>query len=402
MAHRFCFALLFATLLSLTALGQAQTRPYTMADLEALARDQAYEEFFRHILDIPPGNRDERWKELLRSMAELQLTSALRKHRLTRADFQSMEELYRLPGLAQDEFYRLKRAQLGPQWLRQCFEADPTTASGCWSDLVRFWENDRQDPDLALKLYGIVAPYLKTPPDLLDPAEQDRRLVSEYFLLRPLLTNPQLAPLQCQKALLQEVLWGEYQRRELAQTEELAAKDLMAQLAHKDCWPHLKEKLSGIIRLGASVPQMQSAARALNSLGQLGELDADLLALSYLLHSPVPGEHFNQSWAVLTRLSRMPARRDRLLEAMKEQRPLAGEVFAHPDELKRRAVTRHLSQHFPEYLNFYAHTCVEFFSGKKAFPQGNPARRCRELFELALPDKTLLSDGIKESWRNSL
>ena len=37
----------------------------------------------------------------------------------------------------------------------------------------------------------------------------------------------------------------------------------------------------------------------------------------------------------------------------------------------------------PEYLDYYARTCLEYLEGKKVFPRGNPTLHCKELFKEA-------------------
>lgn len=101
-------------------------------------------------------------------------------------------------------------------------------------------------------------------------------------------------------------------------------------------------------------------------------------------------------------LATQPAQREAIMKVLKAWHPLPGDLFTDLDLTKRRTVARHLQRFFPEYLDFYARTCVEFFGGKRRFPEGNPASNCHELFELAGQEKGLLPGATVETFKQSL
>jgi hypothetical protein len=49
------------------------------------------------------------------------------------------------------------------------------------------------------------------------------------------------------------------------------------------------------------------------------------------------------------------------------------------DQTKKRVVLRHFKTYFPEYFDFYADQCVNYYGGKGVFPSGNPTIHCQEL-----------------------
>ncbi len=357
--------------------------PYSMADLEALVASQGHQEFFQHALDIRPSERDPRWNQMVEEMGESLLRLLADKPRLERADFHQAETLMGWAALARHEFFRQRRQDLGLRWIQQCLAGDASPTSPCWQDVLGFWAKDRQDPDVAPRLLALLEPHFRagTPPVPLTP----------YYVLRPLLLSP-LAELQCKKDVVRNVLWAEARA-------QWARQESAMPLAHEGCWTTLEPWLHGLWRDGATLEDLVLAQAVLEARGKLDPMEKDLFQVVYLLGRPSRGETFNLAWNRVRDLGGQPARREELMGRLRAWRPLPGEVFANLDLEKRRAVANHFKRHFPEFLDHYALTCVEFFGGKRRFPEGNPAHHCRELFETAEKAPGLLSNGSVDAFK---
>jgi hypothetical protein len=392
------FALILCTLIT-THSSAAQS--YTQADLEALEKEQSYSEFFAHAMDVRPTERTEYWQTMVQNMGEGLLKSLLKKNRLEQEDFKQMERLHGWKVLANNEFFRIKRQEVATRWFTQCFQENSTPESPCWKDFVAFWEVDRQEPDMAPRLLTLLTPYMGENGDAANPLHRARLTVNPYFILKPLLISP-LAELQCKKPELQDILWQKLKREWNLNLKQKSFTAFLNELAHESCWQALHERTHQLWKNGAPAEELTLSYLFLKSQGALTDNQRDLFYLSFLLTSPARGETFNLAWARLQELGKKPSLRDALLKTLKAWSPLPGELFNDFDLIKRRAVTRHLQRHFPEYLDHYAHVCVDFFGGKKRFPEGNPALYCRQLFTLAEGEKDLLPTAVIETFKTSL
>lgn len=373
-----------------------------MADLEALEKEQSHAEFFAHALDIRPSERTDYWKTMVQNMGEGLLKSMVSKNRLERSDYQQMEELAGWSVLRANEFFRLKRQEVAMRWFNQCFAEDSTASSPCWQDVLGFWEIGRQEPDLAGRLLALLTPRLPlSVPDPTNPAHRARAMVTPLFILTPVIRSP-LAALQCKKTEVQQVVWDSLRHEWLNNIKGKTFSSVLKELAHADCWPALVPVAQAHWASGADSETLTLSYLLLKSQQALTALEKDLFQLHYLLGSPARGETFNLAWNRVQQLSALPAQRDAIMAVLKRWHPLPGNLFTDLDLAKRRTVARHLQRYFPEYLDHYAHTCVEFFGGKRRFPQGNPATHCHELFDLASQEKGLLPTATVETFKLSL
>lgn len=379
------------------ARAQAPATPsssYSMTDLESLESERSYDEFFAHVHDIRPSERNDYWKKMVENMGEGLLKAYLARTRLERGDFQQMERLMSIPTLHQNEFYRQRRQEVGLKWLQQCLADLPTPDSPCWQDLQAFWEKDRQEPDIAFRLLAVVGPYLP-------PKGALSGKLTPLFILSPLLLSD-LAQSQCPRREIREVVWTNTLEAWRATINPQSFPTTLKTLAHPSCWTALRPWLLAQLHQGAGPDELDLTFTILELNGGTTPLDKDLYYLSYLLGSPARGDTFNLAWNRLQELRHRPQEREQLLALLKAQSPLPGAIFADLDLAKRRAIVRHLRSNFPEYLDFYAHTCVDFFGGKKRFPEGNPALACREVFDLAGTEKDLLPAPVVENFKRGL
>ena len=373
-----------------------------MVDLEALEKEQSYGEFFAHALDIRPSERSDYWKTMVQNMGEGLLKSLLSKNRLERADYQQMENLAGWSVLKTNEFFRLKRQELAMRWFTQCFNEDSTADSPCWQDVVTFWEVDRQEPDLAGRLLALLSPrFPLSVPQIENPAHRARALVTPLFILKPVIRSP-LAELQCKKAEVQQVVWESLRQQWLNNLKEKSFSAVLNEIAHRDCWPALVPAAHAQWLAGADSDTLTLSYLLLKSQQALTPLEKDLFQVHYLLGSPARGETFNLAWNRIQELAGLPLQREAIMDVLRKWHPLPGNLFMDLDQAKRRTVARHLQRYFPEYLDFYARTCVDFFGGKRRFPQGNPATNCHELFELAGQEKGLLPLATVQTFKQSL
>ena len=167
---RFSIAVVILTMgLGLVTRAGADPKTYSLADLRALAKQQAWLELVDHLDDVAPSGRDADWRSLVQQAGLGVLTMAGSGGP---ADGLAVGELLlaRYPALAQSKDYMTKRAELGYAALEHCYDKR-SWASTCTKRLRAFAAADPSNRELAFKLGKLV------------PAFADRAQAAPVFAL---------------------------------------------------------------------------------------------------------------------------------------------------------------------------------------------------------------------------
>lgn len=348
---------------------------YTMADLEVLANEGAQEEFFLHALDIRPSERLDAWKSMVSKMGDLYTKTVLSKNEVERKDFLKTEGLLGWAGLKNDDIFRLRRQEIGIKYLHGCLKQ----ASPCWDDVKAFWEKDKRDPEVAYKLAELTLPYKDSP-------------YSSWSFLDVALKSG-LSEFYCKKPFVMNTLWGkiEVDYIKLGPKGDLMRK--IDQTIHPDCMPSLLKEARARLLSPTKLFDREVAYQVLKSQSKVDQKTEDFFYVVYLLDNPSQGELFNYSWNRLKELGQSAKRRDAVLAQLRMLDPLPDSIISSLDQTKKRVILGHFKRYFPEYFNFYADQCIEYYGGKGTFPSGNPTVQCQNFMSSELAPQIL--DDIK-------
>ena len=86
---------------------------YTLEDLTILKKQKNYFEFLNHALDIRPSKRDKNWDKMVQDMAVGFISSITAKKQISKDHFLFIEKLLSWPSLKNDEFFIIKRNNMG-------------------------------------------------------------------------------------------------------------------------------------------------------------------------------------------------------------------------------------------------------------------------------------------------
>lgn len=351
---------------------------YTLADLEVLANEGSYNEFFQHALDIRPSERQEAWKTMVSKMGDQYSRSILTKSEINRKDFQKIETLYDLPSLRIDDVFKGRRQEIGQRFLRSCLKGD----NPCWNDLKAFWEKDKTDPEVAFRLSELTANYKESP------------LSSWSFLEVALKSN--LSEFYCKKEFVMTTLWGKIEIDYIKLGPE---GDLMTKIdhtIHPDCMPSLILEARKRLFSPPKMLDRELAFQILKSQTKADTFVQDFFYTVYLLDNPSQGELFNYSWNRLRELAGKSSRRDAVMKKLRDLDPLPDGILSSLDVRKKNAILYHFKTYFPEYLDFYTDQCVEFYGGKGSFPSGNPTIHCQDFMNSELAPKIIDEFKLKK------
>lgn len=334
---------------------------YTMADLEVLVSEGNFQEFFQHALDIRPSERQEAWKTMVIKMADTLTKVVLQKSQNDRKDFLKIEELTTWNALKDDDVFKMRRQEIGLRYLKKCLKSD----TPCWDDVKSFWEKDKNDAETAYKLAELTAGYENAP------------YSSWNYLEVALQSN--LSEFYCKKPFVMEALWGKIEIDYVKLGPEGDLMKKIDQTLHPDCVPILISEARKRLLKPIHAHDRELSFQILKSQTKADQTTSDFFYTIYLLDNPSQGELFNYSWNRIKELGSSSLRREAVLDRIKGLDPLPDGIFSSLDETKKKVIARHFKTFFPEYFDFYALQCVNYYEGKGTFPNGNPTMHCPKL-----------------------
>ncbi|MBF0207253.1 MAG: hypothetical protein HQK53_10230 [Oligoflexia bacterium] len=200
--------------------------------------------------------------------------------------------------------------------------------------------------------------------------------------------NSEISSLLCNDALVKSHLLKHLYN--LAQTEENQKKfrEAVFKQVNIDCLLVIKNDIKEIIYRGLSPASEQSFAyRLLTSFDEISKEENELLLTLHLLGGPINDGVFNLSWNNLRQLGQNHRKREKVFISIKKLNALPGKIFATLNQQRKNVILEHIYNNFPEYLEFYAQTCINYLSGEGRFPDGNPTPNCKEFFDSAINQK---------------
>lgn len=133
----------------------AETKPYTMKDLQALAANETWIEVLQHMEDVRPGDRNQAWNKLLESAAIGHLSSLAQQQERYQGFRTAGAMLQRYPALTKSKPYMNKRGEVGLLALGECFN-NRYGGNQCVDELEKFVKGDPKNSDLWFKAGKLV------------------------------------------------------------------------------------------------------------------------------------------------------------------------------------------------------------------------------------------------------
>ena len=351
---------------------------YSMADLEILAQEKSYKEYFSHALDVRPSERNDRWREMTLQMSENWAKTLKQKAEISSEDFKQLETLFQWPVLKNNEFYRPLRFNLGLTFLQNCFRASGWEV--CWPYLKAYWEADPTDPDTAIKMVELTQKF----------APQNETF--DYWPWLKIALNSPLSEFYCKRDQINDLLWNKIRIEWIKVNKEGSFPQKLKSLFHADCMPGFSKYASQKLNPPNTALDREQAFAILNGQKKMTKTDKDLFYLYFLMDNPSQGETFNYAWGSLQKLGKSSKQRDELMKIIKSSQTLPDETMNSMDEGKRRVVLKEIHRQFPEFLQYYGQSCLNYISGKKKYESGNPTLYCRQIIKSDLASELFGSD----------
>lgn len=366
---------------------------YSLKDLEILERQESYDEFFLHAKDVRPSERGPLWKAMVQNMAEGIAFSKTTKKDFKRSTLAQIENLAEWPEIRENEIFAVKRSEYLINYFKECVrEKYPY----CQAELEKSWRKS----DLVLPTYvelGLAfSDILKQISQNKNPEGLDQVTLSASSLKKDekvglsshsyeLFKNAfsiRFGSIFCLRENVKNAAFYHISKLGLKYLEIPQARMKLTELVSDNCLNVMTDYLHQ--KLTSTEQQLRDTAYLVLDLKHLireGEQDAYLM--SFLLDGPEVGDTFNEAWSRLAKLGEKFDRRQKVLAKFKELDYLPDHLLSHFDGKKIKIILDRFKTYFPEYFDFYAKSCFNYFSGIGNFESGNPTLNCEKLIKLS-------------------
>lgn len=338
----------------------ASKQLYGVEDLSILANQNSFIEFFDHAHDIIPSQRDPKWNEMVESMGLLYLDSLRKKPALEDADLKVVKSISKWPIFIKNEFFIKKRDFYFIKLIKHCFQAKQKHCSQLTENIYNQYKHDIEfsfDLATTLSSFGI---------------EQE-----ELWKYTIQLVQHELSEFYCHKEPLKSIVLNKLF------TLDSKGAGFEKDLVHKDC---IKSLLSDIQKVLSSTNN-QSRLMAFKLLKNYGYLKSDDVlnynVLNFLASEELSHKDVDEALKGLKVMERNYNRRKIFIDSLQNQNYLPDKIFSNNKNFGPK--TRLLNRYFPEYIDLYAKTCLDYLNSDQSFAKGNPTPKCHEFFKQIKP-----------------
>jgi hypothetical protein len=387
------FLLLNALGFSGEVLGQTRTPAviYDLKDLAVLERERNFEEFLLHVNDIRPSERQKLWRDMYQSMAMEMIDYKLKTKDFSMKAFKQIESVGRSSAMSNDEFFQLKRSLYAKKFFTECYNQaserkSPLNTQGfktCDTELNSFWYFSKKDADIGLELVRLIEKYPST-------------LNTWPFYQRAI--NDSASAIYCERPDIQRAIISKLTKESFDPNFNGNYLTLTNRIVPERCFSKLIPSLG--LALKSSTTNGLDKELALNLLEATKNLtkdEEDLYAIFYLMDGPVVGEKMNLAWKKIEKLGELYIKRQQILTQIKSLPQMPDKIFKDPNLPRHKAIINLFAKNFPEYLNYYGESCLNYLENKSETPLNiSSSFPCHEFLKTARD----LKKNEKMDWVN--
>lgn len=349
---------------------------YNLEDLKALSTNSEYVEFFQHIYDIRPSQRNEEWKKLVSKNINDYLKQLIKNKEYKISFLATLIRLNKFELINNDEILTLYSNDFSKGLLKQCQKKPHQELLNCFIPIHTFWSTTNKDKDLGVELAKAHNQLFKQINKFSNINKEKVNSISIWSLIRPAVES-QLGDIYCDQDFVQEQLMQKLYQVHLQDKNEKLNFNYFSRKCLKSLRPRISKLLNSKNQLDREL-----ALNILNSTQTISKVELNLYHLTYLLDSPQKGDKFNNSWAKILNISKDAQLREKLINGLDTKDFLPDELLNNPDTKLVETIYGLLESSFPEYIDFYYKQCLDFYSGAKKFDRGNPTLNCLKFIRL--------------------
>jgi hypothetical protein len=391
--------LLFLILLSLSSYSANNASSnnialYNLDDLKALSINSEYVEFFQHIYDIRPSQRNDEWKKLVSKNINDYLKQLIKSKEYKVSFLKTLIRLNKFDLINNDEILTLYSNDFSKGLLKQCQKKSHQELLNCFLAIYTFWSTTNKDKDLGVELAKAHSQLFKKISEFSNIIKEKINSISVWSLIRPAVES-QLGDIYCSDDYIQEQLMQKLYQVHLQDKNEKLNFNYFSRKCLKSLKPRISKLLNSKNQLDRDL-----ALNILNSTQTISNVELNLYHLTYLLDSPQKGVKFNNSWAKILEVSKDAQLRVKLIKGLGNKDFLPDELLNNPDTKLVETIYGLLERSFPEYIDFYYKHCLDFYSGARKFDRGNPTLNCLKFIRLGKRNGFLTQIQIENILKN--
>ena len=327
---------------------------YNIEDLRILNEQSAHYEFFDHAMDIRPSKRNAEWKAMVDNMGFKLTAELLKQKTISAKQEQILLNIAKWPSLKNNEQFIERRDQALLKIVNQCFK---NLEKNCLDKAKDFHTNLDHPYEFSFNL-------LKT---LKNNGISDEKLwpfVSGFV-------QDKFSEFYCHKEPLKSLI--------TSRTLNKSWKSQKIDPLHPDCFKVLKPHF--ISKITSPDKEIRNAAYKIAiKLADISDQDKTKFYTLEFIDDNLSKVDMALALPELEKLSNDYDLREKLSNSFDPNRSFPGKIFSSTENAKVK--TRVLYRHFPEYIDNYAKTCLEYLTGSKSFLNGNPTPDCHALYKL--------------------
>ena len=384
---------MFTTIQPAKALKTTEER-YDIRDLEILEKEKNYLEFLAHTNDIRPTERNDHWKDMVYNVSENFVDDLMARKQFSKETFQFLEKIGSRPNIRGNEIFQIKRGQYALSYLKKCFiisnkhKTVPRKDNTCFHDLDNFWNNTAKDfinLELGMKLAELTLDFY---PD------------SDVWMFLSKVASSEFAAPYCKQEKLIGQLLKYLNKTSLPHNSD-RLKDYLDKNISSACWNAMTPYLQKRLFPETKTNYKKLAFLMLQAKKSLPEKLKDTYLTLFMLNGPKIGPVFNEAWNIMKELGNDYRRREYVLSQLKNMQILPGKLFKGPDIKRLKIILEYFHQNFPEYLDYYGKTCINYLKGNSTqYNLGNPTPGCHELFRTSKNTNWLSSSLQAKYWES--
>jgi hypothetical protein len=385
---------------------------HSMQDLSILFQEKNYLELFQHLKDIRPSDRNEQWKSMTIKAAAAWVESESNQVVVNNQALDSIIKIAQWKELEESQNF----GNLWEEWLLKLFANQLILIKSesnlnpnyerllSLHDAIMFeWKSNRGNK---INFGQTLAKYYTELFEILDLKKAKSEIINS--ILDPFLTVSDLR-LEFLRPTLKSNVSNEYCGQDniyvwsklfltsiaqatLALLKSSKVQDLslfevrLAQDMNRGCWEAIREKFMQAFFDGTSKERLELYPLLIQDRSLPPE-KMDALFVFYLLDGDQVDPMLAWSYSRLKILAGEFKARERIMNYFYLQSFLPDEFAVKLEGQKISFMLESFNRYFPEYLNHYFKTCLQYLKGGQ-FPKGNPTAHC----QILLPKMQKLSN----------
>lgn len=345
---------------------------YSKEDLNILFQNQQYLEFLAHAKDLRPTERDSVWEKQVLEMAQIFIEEINSQKAYTQRNKNEISRLMELAKINQNEVFLLARKDFMIGYLEECFRSNMKNCIEQAQQILKETPQKESLTDIPASFGLVLLANNVNSIEIIHPFLKDAFISERSQFL-------------CKKEAVRNYILSWFKNFNATLRSKKEIKLFSADNFHPNCLSSVLNFYVTNFSLLQSPIDREQIISWLYQSEYLSMEEIRTLLTVYLLKGPVNGDMFNFAWNSIRDMGENYLLRTPVLNKLKTLDPLPDEIFGLSDPLREKTLFELVSKNLPEYIDYYSKNCIDYYTGSKTFPNGNPTMNCKDfarLFEI--------------------